>query len=501
MRYLSILSVMLLSLAAMPAQALTPLPPPPPVTPAAMTLYVDCSAGNDRNVDCTAALPCRTIQHALARVPPKVTHAVTINVAAGTCSPTNPANYVPNGPEIGAHATIDVEGYLIDRTIDDAAGIIIRGTTSAVLPAAAVTVSTPDAVYGTQTVTVPAPAGGWRAAGVSTSYLNGGDGGLLDNGLTGLMLQVNSGTASGLVVPVISNTANTITTPYNGTDTTSVVSVRSLATTVNADPLPASGLSVIWVDNPTPKEGPQLDFGPTDGIVFDQLSFTMTGVPAYVGAAINVRNGGVTLSGSTITNDGALNSVNIQGPGSVFNAQGVQFYSSTGSAHNLALYTRFGASATISQSWLRNHYIGIQAAERANANLSFSYAQSRDGLAYSSLSGGSLLISATDIVDWAKLQTAPVFAQGPSSYAAAEGVSYTTDGGAALIACGGGAMLEVTSDNVLLGTPITPDAGAQEVSMDKGVTFIGISTINALGATTNGGLAQTNTACFTRKAY
>ena len=52
-------------------------------TTAAVMLYVD-PAGDDRNGGLTAAAPLRTVNAALAKVPRKVQHTVTINLAAGT---------------------------------------------------------------------------------------------------------------------------------------------------------------------------------------------------------------------------------------------------------------------------------------------------------------------------------------------------------------------------------------------------------------------------------
>lgn len=492
------------ALVPLTAQALSPLPPPDPVTLGPMTLYVNCAGrGSDRNTTCAQATPCATIQHALARVPPRITYPVTIVVSAGTCVPTTAATSQQYGPEIGAHATVDIEGFSIDPTLNANAGLTIQGSTASVLPSAVVTVATTSAVFSTTTLTIPAPAGGWAAAGVSSSYLNGGDGGLLDNGLTGTMLRTVSGTAAGAFVPVISNTSNTVTVPYNGADTASVVDVRSLATIINASTLPDGGTSVVWVDvqsaNPTPSF---LDYTVSHPVNLDKLALDMTGTPANVGIGLTVRGTSpVAFTGSSITDATANTALQVQGPGAVLDGVGLYLYSSSGSAHNLALRSEYGARTTITDSYLRSFYDGAQAyGAGAQLTLQLGYAQSRDGLAYSSQQGAQLSVASMDIVDWNKSMTAPIYV-GAQAYVAAASIHYTTDGGQALVACGGGSYIDLSSDTVLSGTPITADAGAQELSMDLGITYVGFSTINNLTSTTNYNLAQANTLCLAHKLY
>lgn len=158
-------------------------------TTAPITYYVNGSSGNDANDGLTSGSAFATIQHAISLIPRVIRHLVTVNVASG--------NY---------------QGFFIaGRTIDPApdptnslAGIYVVGS------------------YVTATVATGS------ATGVLTSTTTGGDvnsptptvvgdsvNALTVNNVKGKLLKMTSGANVGTILPILSNTATTITVCFN----------------------------------------------------------------------------------------------------------------------------------------------------------------------------------------------------------------------------------------------------------------------------------------------
>ena len=97
-----------------------PIPSQAPLgyTVAALTLYVD-PLGNDSNAGTApGASACLTIRGALAKVPKRIRHAVTINVAAGTYDGFNVQGFTIELPEENSRAVyLDIVGTMQAATL------------------------------------------------------------------------------------------------------------------------------------------------------------------------------------------------------------------------------------------------------------------------------------------------------------------------------------------------------------------------------------------------
>lgn len=154
-------------------------------TYSALTLYVD-PTGSDSNA-CTASgtSACATLTGALGKLPRFINHAVTINVANGTYSESVAiSNYIepPNG------------------------AMTITGSLTNVTPAT-----------GTATGSLTAVANTGCCASVALATMTDGAQTWTTNDFRGAFLVMTSGTQSGQVRPIVSNTATTLTlsTPFN----------------------------------------------------------------------------------------------------------------------------------------------------------------------------------------------------------------------------------------------------------------------------------------------
>ena len=149
-----------------------------------LTLYVD-PTGSDSN-PCTASgtSACATLAGAMAKVPSKVRHNVTINVAAGTYS-----------------EALNVRGF----TIDVGVTFSVTGVMSNVTPAT-----------GTGSGTATSGTGGTSAS--PASLTDSSQTWTVDD-LRGKFVTFTSGSLNGNSFPIVSNTATTLYTPITTTIT------------------------------------------------------------------------------------------------------------------------------------------------------------------------------------------------------------------------------------------------------------------------------------------
>jgi hypothetical protein len=151
-------------------------------TTANLTLYVNAATGNDGNDGKTPTTAFLTIQKAIDSLPDRIRHRVSINVAAG--------NY----------AGFSIIGFIIDP----AAGVTTCGIT--ILGA----YTNASVATGTATGTFTSTTTGSSA---TVTYTVLGDTGQnwTVNDLRGKVLEVLTGTSAGSIIPIVSNTANTLT--------------------------------------------------------------------------------------------------------------------------------------------------------------------------------------------------------------------------------------------------------------------------------------------------
>ena len=175
-------------------------------TYATISLFVDGTLGSDSN-PCTAsgASACRTLAGALSKLPRFIRHNVTITVAAGTYAESL---NITNGLYINNAVTVAIVGALDSFT--PATGTN-SGTTSAAT--AASSSGPPSITDSTQTWTV--------------------------NNLKGRFVSFTSGSLSGSVFPITSNTATTLS--MAGTASAGVGAAYSIVTPSVIFAQPASG--------------------------------------------------------------------------------------------------------------------------------------------------------------------------------------------------------------------------------------------------------------------
>lgn len=156
------------------------LPAPTYQTYGAMTLYVDPTGSDANSCIGSGAAACATLQGAFNKIPKLVRHTVAVNVAAGSYTGVQVYDFqfAPLNPTTGAY--INVVGTYVNATLGS--GTPTGTTTSATGSIAS--------AFGTLTDTAQA----WTV-----------------NGLNGYLLEITSGTQSGVVRPIISNTATTVT--------------------------------------------------------------------------------------------------------------------------------------------------------------------------------------------------------------------------------------------------------------------------------------------------
>lgn len=144
------------------------------VTSGPITLYVDATKGSDANEGLTASTPLLTITAALNKLPQTIRHTPTINVAAGTYT----------------------EKVMIPPAILMTSVLINGEAMAPTAPAAGLASGTFDASFGTQLFPniATVAAGGWTA-----------------DALVGFFVQMTSGSKIGTRLPIISNTATTLT--------------------------------------------------------------------------------------------------------------------------------------------------------------------------------------------------------------------------------------------------------------------------------------------------
>lgn len=147
----------------------------PLYTTTPITLYVDPVAGLDTNDGLTAGTAVQRLMTALLRVPFVVNHDVLINVAAGTLIDT--AIDIPPFITLGGNVTI--------------LGAIANFT-----PATGLASGTFDATFGAQPL-------------VQTAVVTGA-GWTPDNLRNGVFVQVTSGLHTGVLLPIMTNTASTL---------------------------------------------------------------------------------------------------------------------------------------------------------------------------------------------------------------------------------------------------------------------------------------------------
>ena len=151
-------------------------------TVADMDLYVD-PAGNDVTGTGLVGAPYATVTRALQDVPETVNHYVHIHVAAGIYAETPSVT----NKKCGSEGVISIDGSA--AVIDTAAG--------------------PYTI----------DAGGWSVVSLySTADITVVGGGLVPNALQNKFVQYLTGVATGLIVPIISNTATVIRVTTYGTE-------------------------------------------------------------------------------------------------------------------------------------------------------------------------------------------------------------------------------------------------------------------------------------------
>jgi hypothetical protein len=149
-----------------------------------VTLYVDPN-GSDA-FDCSSAdAGCATIQGAWSKLPSELRHVATINLAAGTFSGAYLAGVRRGVPASAANgAYIRITGTLANSTL--ATGTATGSATSVTAP------TTSPVVWGTLNDTGQS----WTV-----------------NDLRGRLLVITSGAGAGVILPIVSNTATTVTVP------------------------------------------------------------------------------------------------------------------------------------------------------------------------------------------------------------------------------------------------------------------------------------------------
>lgn len=185
-------------------------------TGAALNLFV-ATTGSDTNDCFTSGTPCLTIQAAVNKVPRRITHPVTITVAAGTYA---------NG--------VYIEGFSFEPSVDaNGAYLQLQGTMSTASHTGTMTGTAASATQGTGNTwgTFTVTAAGWTVSD-----------------LRGLILAITGGTGSGQITTIADNTATVITIPGHWNDipgwvtpdNTSTFAIRdwstSLSGTVNIPP-------------------------------------------------------------------------------------------------------------------------------------------------------------------------------------------------------------------------------------------------------------------------
>jgi len=188
-------------------------------TTEAIQLYVE-TTGDDNSDDGSQQFPFATVQATLNSLPKRIRHPVRIDIGLGTFPGYNPAGF-----DFLAAESVSAGGY-----------IAIYGSWKS-----------PTLTSGTESGTATS-----GTAGSSTTF-----GTLVDstqswttNELEGLQLEITSGTGSGQIVTIASNTSTTITVVgvWTAPTGTSTYSIRDYGTTISpAINLPASATTAASV--------------------------------------------------------------------------------------------------------------------------------------------------------------------------------------------------------------------------------------------------------------
>jgi hypothetical protein len=157
-------------------------------TTAALNLYVE-TTGSDSNTCTSVAAPCLTIQGAVNKIPKTIRHPVTVTVGTGNFAGVtlDGFKYEPNStPALGAY--LNLKGTLSTATLD---GGVATSTASSGTAGTANSVT-----WGTLTDT--------------SQTADGGTGWVVD-ALRGFLVETLTGTGSGQIRPIHSNTDTAIT--------------------------------------------------------------------------------------------------------------------------------------------------------------------------------------------------------------------------------------------------------------------------------------------------
>lgn len=176
-------------------------------TTAALTLYVD-TAGSDSNA-CTAsgASACLTVQGALGKIPKRIKHPVTINIASGTFD------------------GFRIEGFYLDAATTTGAYLVVQGTrVTSTLASGATSGTFTSGSAGT------CNTGVWGGASLAAAGWTVSD-------LKGRYVNITGGTGAGQIRVIADNTATTITVAgcWTAPDATSTFVIQDSATLVNTD--------------------------------------------------------------------------------------------------------------------------------------------------------------------------------------------------------------------------------------------------------------------------
>jgi hypothetical protein len=257
---------------------------PAPVQPSqttALDLYASWSSGNDANSCQTSSAPCKTLQGALNKLPKVIKAPVTVHAMA---LPDGGADnqYADIAADAGAQATMEVDAFQVDRGANVAAKFTISCATKTILASAQVTGYSTTVDAG---LAVCLPDGGTAACGLVTSppVVTVSGAAWTPSAFKDDFLEVVSGTGAGLVMPIVDNTATTITVlpDFDSLDNTSVFSVVA----------PSVAISNATAAAPSTAAVPYAVRFSTDTAPFDDT--------AYEGADVNTM--GIVIDGCALS--------------------------------------------------------------------------------------------------------------------------------------------------------------------------------------------------------
>lgn len=274
-------------------------------TTADITLYVD-PLGSDSNPGTSpGASACLTIQGALNKIPKRIRHLVTINVAAG--------NY----------AGFEVAGFIIEQTpTANQVGINLVGTRE----------NATGLASGTATGTLTSVTPGSSSTAAFTVWTDSGQNWASD-ALKGKFIEILSGTGIGTIMPITGNTATSVTVPltvgiaaagatYAIRDCTSAITTP-ISTGVGPPTAGASvsattlvGVNINGVTCPYSVTCVRMEF----------FKMALSGVAtSSVGMVVQGCNGALQIANWQFIQPTLLTHIQLNGPGALFGVSQVVF--------------------------------------------------------------------------------------------------------------------------------------------------------------------------------